>query len=104
MSRCRIDEFCDFGQLGVCSIEARMLFVCIWNHPGDYPADLNRLKRDVFPGPSYDDHEVRAMLDELMGNGLVSEVEIQGKRYWIPAMAAIEAHHLIASSATALSQ
>lgn len=78
-------EFFTSEQVVECSPSARLLFVGMWvfaDDGGVHPASVKRLKMEVFPGDSFSDQDVRALVDELMNANLIVEYEAEGQRYW----------------------
>jgi len=78
-------DFWTSEQVVECSVDARLLFIGIWNFADDagiHPASVKRLKMEVFPGDDYLSENIRRMVDELIDNGLIIEYEVENKRYW----------------------
>jgi len=77
-------EFWTSEQVVECSIEARLLFIGLWNFCDDagiHPASCKRIKMEVFPADDIDSASIRRMLDELSLNGLIVEYQADGKDY-----------------------
>lgn len=64
-----------------CTIIARALFIGMWNFAddnGNLDQSTNQLKLQIFPADSVD---VGLLLEELIENKLVTEYEVDGKKY-----------------------
>jgi hypothetical protein len=74
-------EFWSDERIGECSASARLLFIGTWNFADDY-GNLDRspkqLKAQIFP---YDLINCEALILELLERDLVSEYEVDGKKY-----------------------
>ena len=78
-------EFCTSEQIVECSTSARLLFVLMWcfcDDAGRHPANVKRLKMEVFPGDPFTDKQVRGFVDELIHNGLMVEYIHENKGFW----------------------
>ena len=78
-------EFWSSEQITECSVNARLMFIGMWNFSDDSGrkvASTKRLKMEVFPGDKCNCTDVRQWMDELIAHGLVMEYESQGQRYW----------------------
>jgi len=79
-------EFCTSAQVAECSKNARLLFVLMWMHcddNGNHPANPKQLRMECFPGD--DDRTapvVQGLVDELKAQGLLTEYENNGARFW----------------------
>lgn len=87
MSRIRTvkPEFFTSEQVMECSPSARLLFIGMWcfcDDQGVHPASIKTLKAEVFPADEITIAEVDAMVDELVGNGLLVSYHSGGKPYW----------------------
>jgi len=72
-------EFWTSEQIVECSIEARLLFIGLWNFSDDagiHPASTRRLKMEVFPADDYTSSSIRRMLDELIRQDLIFEYQV----------------------------
>ncbi len=83
MSRIRTTkpEFWTNDQVMDCSIEARLLFIGMWNFCDDsgvHRDSMGRLKAEIFP---LDDIDVTPMVEELIAVDLVARYEVRGKGY-----------------------
>lgn len=77
-------EFWSSGQVVDCSIEARLMFIGIWNYCDDngiHSDSPKRIKMQVFPGDDMSIEQVSGWLDELELNGLIKRYEVDGSRY-----------------------
>lgn len=84
-------EICSSSQVAACSIQARWTFACMMcfcDDGGRHPADVRRLKMEIFPGDDVTLKQVAEWVLELIqatdkaGKGLVEEYEVDGQRYW----------------------
>lgn len=78
-------EFWTSEQVMNLSPNARLLFIGLWNFCDDagiHPASLKRLKAEVMPADDVRSDDVRRMIDECIGEGLIREYEIDGDAYW----------------------
>jgi uncharacterized phage protein (TIGR02220 family) len=78
-------EFWTSEQVADCSPAARLLFIGIWNFCDDHglhPASTRRLKMEVFPSDTISDHEIEAMINELLLARLLYAYQVDGKSYW----------------------
>lgn len=78
MSRIRTikPEFWISEQVMSCSHSARLLFIGLWNFCDDggvHPANLRKLKAEVFPGDDVTLSDVDGWMKELIGQRLVAE-------------------------------
>jgi hypothetical protein len=92
-------DFWTSEQVVSVSIEARTLFIGLWNHADDngiFPASYVSIKMKVFPNdnlPVTDQpltghlpvtyQSVSSMINDLIRVGLLAEYEVDGKKYWI---------------------
>lgn len=88
MSRIRTvkPEFWTSEQVISCSPIARLLFIGLWSFCDDngvHPASYIRLKAEVFPADSFNTHEIKQWISELINNKLIREYMIDAKAYWI---------------------
>jgi len=78
-------EFWTSEQVVECSIEARLLFLGMWNFCDDqgiHPGSTKRLKMEIFPADDFDSASIRRMIDELINNELLIEYQSDRKVYW----------------------
>ncbi|MBB1060398.1 hypothetical protein [Marilutibacter spongiae] len=78
-------EFWTSEQVMDLSPSARLLFIGLWNFCDDagiHPASTKRLKAEIMPADDVRSEDVRRMIDECIGVGLVREYEIDGEPYW----------------------
>lgn len=78
-------EFWTSEQIAECSPNTRLLFIGIWSFSDDagiHPFGYGRLKMEIFPGDSFTRDDIAAMVEELVGVGLLEEYEVNGERYW----------------------
>lgn len=67
-------EFWTSGQVMDCSIEARLLFIGLWNYADDkgrMAVSAKRIKAQIFASDDITSASVRRMIDELATNGLI---------------------------------
>ena len=67
-----------------CSMTARLLFLGLWNFADDHgvqPLRPRTIRMQVFPGDAIGDEAVRALIDELVGRGLVRVFTVEGQEY-----------------------
>lgn len=78
-------EFWTSEQVVECSPTARLLFIGMWSFCDDagiHPAGVKRLKMEVFPGDAITDDDMRALVQELIDNCLVTAYEVEGEPFW----------------------
>jgi hypothetical protein len=78
-------EFWSSEQITECSVNARLMFIGMWNFcddAGRKVASVKRVKMEVFPGDDFSFSDIRGWMDELIAHGLVTEYESQGQSYW----------------------
>ena len=79
-------EFWTNDQILDLSISARMAFIGMWNFSDDegrHKASAKSLKAEVFPGDDLTVEDVDAMIDEMIGVGLVDEyTDAAGNVVW----------------------
>ena len=78
-------EFWTAAQVMECSLEARLLFIGMWNFcddGGNHPASPKTLKAEVFPTDNFSAETIADLIGELIRNDLLIEYEVDGKRYW----------------------
>jgi len=79
-------EFWTSEQIVECSLNARRLFIGIWDFfedSGVHPASVRRLKMEVFPGDDLTIEAIQAMVDELHDNRLLREYSVDGQAFWL---------------------
>jgi hypothetical protein len=67
-----------------CQPMARLLFIGLWNFADDFgvqPLRPRTIRMQVFPGDTIEDHNMRAMIDELAAHGLVRLYAVDGVEY-----------------------
>jgi hypothetical protein len=77
-------EFFDSTSLGVCSIEARLLFVALWvfgNDYGNMKVDLSRIRKNAFFYDRMSDADVLGLLCELEAADCIRGYAVDGKPY-----------------------
>lgn len=87
MSRIRTikPEFWTSEQIVECSPNARLMFIGLWNFCDDggvHPAQLKKLKMQIFPGDDFTTADMAGMVAELISNKLMIEYEVDGASYW----------------------
>lgn len=88
MSRIRTikPEFWVSEQVLACSLNARLLFIGLWNFCDDHgihPASHVRLKAEVFPGDNFSIAEIKNWINELVKKDLVQEYVVNNSSYWV---------------------
>lgn len=79
-------DFWASEQIVSCSLNARLMFVGMWNFCDDngiHPASCVRLKAQIFPCDEICLQEINNLIMELLKNDLISEYEHEYKKYWI---------------------
>ena len=77
-------EFWTSGQVLECSLNARLMFLGMWNFADDYgrlPFSPKSIKAQVFPADEISLDNIRGMILELSTNGLVNIYEVDEKEY-----------------------
>jgi len=77
-------EFCISEQVAECSPKARLLFILMWmfcDDRGIHRSSMKTLKMECFPADDITTTEIRGLVDELVGQGLLYEYEIDGQGY-----------------------
>lgn len=75
-------EFWTSAQVVECSMNARLLFIGLWNFcddAGRHPFKPKQIKMEIFPGDDISLDTVRGMIDELSANGLVMSYQVDGE-------------------------
>ena len=78
-------EICTSSQFVECSTIARLMFVtmlCFFDDGGNHPANVKRLKMEIFPADYFSLEEIQGMMDELINQGLVVEYQAEGSTFW----------------------
>jgi len=78
-------EFWTSEQIVECSANARLLFIGLWNFSDDggrHPANIKRIKMEVFPGDAFDDEAISAMIQELITQELIKLYVVDTKDFW----------------------
>ncbi|KTD66721.1 hypothetical protein Lste_2927 [Legionella steelei] len=88
MSRIRTvkPEFWTSEQILSCSLNARLLFIGMWNFCDDngvHTASYVRLKTEVFPADDFSPAEIKKLINELIQNNLLCEYEEDNALYWM---------------------
>lgn len=77
-------EFWTSEQIMECSMNARLLFIGMWNFADDLgrlPLSVKTIKASVFPGDDIALDIVRGMIDELSRNGLILTYVVEDREY-----------------------
>ena len=77
-------EFWSDEKVVECSVNARLLFIGLWNFADDAGRQEDapkQIKMKIFPGDDITAAEIEGMLRELSGNGLVIRYVVDGKRF-----------------------
>jgi len=72
-------EFWTSEQITECSVNARLMFLGMWNFcddEGRHVASTKRLKMEVYPGDGFTDKQIRTWMNELIAQGLVLEYDV----------------------------
>lgn len=72
-------------QIVECSMNARLLFIGIWNFCDDagiHPASPKTIKMEVFPGDDFQIEDIIDMLNELLMQELIIHYVVDGKGYF----------------------
>lgn len=75
-------EFWTSEKIVECSVNARLLFIGLWNFADDegrMEDKPKRIKMQVFPGDDFNSDDVAGMLQELSKNDLIIRYSIDGK-------------------------
>ncbi|HRO35355.1 hypothetical protein [Thauera sp.] len=78
-------EFWTAEQVMELSPMARLLFIGLWNFCDDrgvHPVAYKTLKAEVFPADDFLSSDVERLVGELIAQGLLSEFEAEGRRWW----------------------
>lgn len=77
-------EFWTSEQIVECSLEARLLFIGLWNFSDDggvQPLSLKGLKLKIFPAELFNNDDMQRMIDELEANHLAITYKVQNRLY-----------------------
>ena len=77
-------EFWTSKQITECSLNARLLFIGLWNFcddAGRHPLKLDEIKTNIFPDDDIDSVTVQGMCNELSVNGLITGYVVDGQEY-----------------------
>ncbi len=77
-------EFWTSKQITKCSLNARLLFIGLWNFcddAGRHPFKLDEIKTNIFPDDDIDSVTVQGMCNELSVNGLITVYVVAGQEY-----------------------
>jgi hypothetical protein len=77
-------DFWTSEQIMECSLNARLLFIGMWNFADDLgriPFSVKSIKASVLPGDDISLDTIRGMIAELSKNGLVLTYEVDGREY-----------------------
>lgn len=78
-------EFWTAEQVMEISPLARLLFIGLWNFCDDrgvHPVAFKTLKAEVFPADDLLSSDIERLVAEVMAQGLLSEFEAEGRRWW----------------------
>jgi hypothetical protein len=78
-------EFFTSEQIAECSPNVRLMFIGMWCFSDDYgvsPANVHRIKTQVFPSDPFSKDEIRVWVNKLIEVGLVQEYEVGGEKFW----------------------
>lgn len=78
-------EFWTAEQIMELSPMARLLFIGMWNFCDDrgvHPVAFKTLKAEVFPADDLLSSDVERLIAEVIAQGLLSEFEAEGRRWW----------------------
>ena len=78
-------EFWTAEQIMELSPMARLLFIGMWNFCDDkgvHPVAYKTLKAEVFPADDLLSSDVERLIAEIVDQGLLSEFEAEGRRWW----------------------
>lgn len=77
-------EFWTSEQVMECSLNARLLFIGLWNFcddSGRHPLTPRQIKALIFPADDLTVENIRGMIDELSTNGLIDIYTVESKEY-----------------------
>lgn len=79
-------EFWTSEQIVECSMNARLLFIGLWNFCDDngiHPYSPKTIKMEIFPGDEIKISQIENWLSELIANGLIKTYHVENKQYLI---------------------
>lgn len=80
-------EFWVSEQVAECSVNARLLFIGVWNFADDggvIPRRPLQLKMQIFPADPFTKEQIEGWTDELINAGLIHQFETEGVTYlWV---------------------
>lgn len=79
-------EFWTSEQIVECSLNARLLFIGLWNFCDDngiHRFSPKTIKMEIFPGDEIKITQIENWLDELKRNGLIKTYHVENKQYLI---------------------
>jgi len=85
-SRTIKSSFWTSEQIMMLPLEARLLFIGMWNFCDDngiYPASLIKLKAEIFPSDIFNLEDINCWVGELESQKLIHEYQIGENKYWI---------------------
>lgn len=77
-------EFWTAGQIIECSLNARLLFIGLWNFcddEGRHPHRPKQIKAQIFPADDLIEKDIQGMLLELSTNGLITIYTVDNQEY-----------------------
>lgn len=77
-------EFWISDDITSCSIQARLLFVGLWNFCDDngvHPHNVRTIKMEVYPGDNFCFEDIETMITELVDNDLLIIFDAGGREY-----------------------
>ncbi len=88
MSRIRTikPEFWVSEQVVSLSLEARLLFIGLWNFSDDngvHPVGYVKLKAEIFPCDNFGTEQIKKWVNELLNNNLLREYAVDEQMYWL---------------------
>lgn len=78
-------EFWTSEQVMQCSLNARLMFIGLWNFcddAGRHPLSPKQIKALIFPADDISSDEVSRLFDELSANSLIETYVVDGKDYF----------------------
>jgi hypothetical protein len=77
-------EFWTNERIMECSMNARLMFIGMWNFADDLgrlPLSAKTIKAQIFPSDEISSQTILGMITELSANGLVLKYEVEGREY-----------------------
>lgn len=77
-------EFWTNERVMECSMNARLMFIGMWNFADDLgrlPLSAKTIKAQIFPSDDISSQSILGMIVELSANGLVLKYEVEGREY-----------------------